>query len=216
MNRRLWSVLALWLIAISGFWIYAQWQDAGVTELMQRWLLAISEARWGPLVLFGLFMLRPLFLLPITILNAFGGFLFGPLWGLIYTLIATLVSSAIAYSIGRFFGDASIATGNQGFLQRLRERSFETVLISRLIFLPGDLVNYGAGFVRVSFAGFMLATAVGGLPGLLMTVLAGASIEGVFRFDGITIRPEFLITSGLLLISSLLFAHYLRQRKLVS
>lgn len=214
MNRRVWGVLLLWLIAIVAFWAYAQWRDEGVTALIQRWLLAISEARWGPLVLFGLFMMRPLFLLPITILNAFGGFLFGPVWGLIYTLSATLLSSAIAYGIGRFFGGVKTVTANdRGLLQRLRERSFETVLIGRLTFLPGDLVNYGAGFVRVSFAGFMLATALGGLPGLLMTVLAGASIEGAFRFEGVTLRPAFLVISILLLLLSLTLAHYLRRRR---
>jgi len=206
-----WLVLALWLVLIILFWIYARNGGEGVLALIQSWLGAIVENPWGPVVLLGIFMLRPLLLLPITILNAFAGFLFGPVLGLAYAVIATLLSSAIAYGVARFLR-VEPKGGSSGFIDNLRSRSFETVLIGRLIFLPGDLINYAAGFLRISFVAFMLATAVGGLPGLMVSVLAGASIEGQFSFQGLRIKPWYLVASVGMLIFSFGMSYILRRR----
>ena len=206
-----WGVLALWLLLIALFWLYAQRQEQGVLAILQMWLRQVAEGRWGPLVLTGIFLVRPLLLLPITILNVFAGFLFGPVWGLLYALVATLLSSAIAYALGRVLGKPP-ETSNRKFLHRLRTRSFDTVLTSRLISLPGDLVNYAAGFMRISFWAFILATAIGGLPGLLVSVLAGASLEGPFSFGGVHINAWYLLASAALLIGSLSLSWWLRRR----
>ena len=206
-----WLVLALWLVLIILFWIYAQNRGEGVLTLIQGWLGAIAENPWGPVVLLSIFMLRPLLLLPITILNAFAGFLFGPVLGLAYAVIATLLSSAVAYGVARFLR-VQPKEGGSGFIDNLRSRSFETVLIGRLIFLPGDLINYAAGFLRISFVAFMLATAIGGLPGLMVSVLAGASIEGQFSFQGLSIKPWYLVASVGMLIFSFGMSYILRRR----
>ncbi|MEZ4595105.1 MAG: hypothetical protein R3D55_28775 [Chloroflexota bacterium] len=42
----------------------------------------------------------------------------------------------------------------QRYTRRLRENSFETVLIMRLIFLPYDLVNYLSGFLKINWRAF--------------------------------------------------------------
>ena len=209
---RRWLVVGAWLVLVALFWLYARSREEGVLSLIQGWLEALAENSWGPLLLLGLFALRPLLLLPITILNVFAGFLFGPFFGLLYAMIATLVSSAIAYGLGRFF-DMSPQVEERGFLNRMRSNSFETILTGRLIFLPGDLINYGAGFLKISFIAFMLATALGGLPGLLISVLAGASLEGQFRFDGIRLNAWYLLASGLLLVGSLGLSYLLRHRR---
>lgn len=210
-----WFVLALWLALIVAFWVYAQNSEEGVLSLIQSWLEAITENPWGPLVLLSIFMIRPLLLLPITILNAFSGFLFGPVAGLAYAVLATLLSSAIAYGVARFLR-VEPNEGSSEYLERLRSRSFETVLTGRLLFLPGDLINYAAGFLKISFIAFMLATALGGLPGLMVSVLAGASIEGQFSFQGIRINAWYLLASAGLLVFSLGTSYLLRQRQKIN
>ena len=56
----------------------------------------------GWLWLVGIYLLRPLLLLPMTILTVFTGFLFGLGWGLAYALTATLASASLAYLLARF------------------------------------------------------------------------------------------------------------------
>lgn len=205
--------LGLWLLAIAAFWLYANIQEAGALALLQRWLQLLSVSAWGPVTLFGLFLLRPLLLLPITVLNVFAGFLFGPLWGLVYASLATLASSSLAYGLARYLSPPGRARLSRGWVERLRSRGFETVLTGRLVFLPGDLVNYASGALRVPFGAFASATALGGLPGLLVSVLAGASLEGPFRFGGLRLNGWFLLTSALVLGSSLALSSWLRARR---
>jgi uncharacterized membrane protein YdjX (TVP38/TMEM64 family) len=196
---------------LASFWWYLRNQNLSATELMQVWLNQISSSAWGPLLLLAIFALRPLLLLPITILNAFAGFLFGPLWGFSYALAATLLSSGLAYLFGRLLGKPPSNAANK-LLKALKERSFETILISRLIFLPGDLVNYAAGFLRISFLAFMAATALGGAASLLMTVLAGAAIRGPFDPRELKINVWYILAAAVLLFISLGLARYLRRQ----
>ena len=59
----------------------------------------------------------------------------------------------------------------------MRDNSFETVLIMRFIFLPYDLMNYMAGFMRIHMRAFILATTLGSIPGTISFVLLGASVS---------------------------------------
>lgn len=207
-----WLVVVFWALGIAAFWGYAQVQGAGVTALLQNLLEGVARSPWGPFGLLAVFLVRPLLLLPITILNVFAGFLFGPVWGLAYALVATLLSSTLAYGVARVLKVAPQTEAGTGFLDNLRTRSFETVLTGRLLFLPGDLINYAAGFFGISFTAFLLATALGGLPGLMISVLAGASIEGQFNFQGVRINLWYLLASVGMLIFSLGLSYWLRRR----
>lgn len=204
-------VLGCWLVLLAGFWLYIRQSNQSVTDVLTGWLEALSGSPYSFLLLLAIYIIRPVLLLPITLLTVFAGFLYGAFWGTLYSLIASLLSASIAYFIGRFLrGDKIKLQGN--WLERLRERSFETVLTSRLIFLPGDLVNYACGFLKISFTAFLLATALGGLPGLLVGVFAGASLE-TFSADGFRLNPWYIVASLVLLVVSLLVSRVLRRNQ---
>lgn len=214
LKRSTWTKLALllWLVVLATFWLYVQRQEVGLVALFRDWLAFIRVGVAGPLLLLAIYLIRPLLLVPITLLTVASGFLFGAVWGFLYALAATLLSSALAYAFGYYVAGDIPALG-AAFTQRLRARAFETVLISRFLFLPGDLVNYAAGVLRISFWAFMLATAIGGVPGLLIGVLAGASIEGEFGTEGVRINMWFLLASAGLFVSSLALSQILRRRQ---
>lgn len=211
-NSRLLITLLIWIAVVAAIYIYAQSSNQSINSLMQNGLRVIAEHKAAPIILMTIFLLRPLLLLPVSILSAFSGYLFGPIFGLAYALIATSASASIAFVIAFFFNKNKSDNPNSKFIKNLVSNSFETILVSRLTFIPGDLVNYSAGFFKINFWQFLLATAIGGLPGLAMTVLAGASIQGEFSFVGIEINIYYLLASTSLLIFSLLLARYLRRR----
>jgi len=211
-NPRLVLTIVVWIALVLAVYLYAQLSHQGITELMKNSLRAIAGNKFAALILIAIFMLRPLLLLPVSILSAFSGYLFGPILGLSYALIATSLSASIAYAIAFFFSRDSVKQSK--IIKNLKSKSFESVLISRLTFIPGDLVNYSAGYLKINYWQFLLATVLGGLPGLAMTVLAGAAIEGEFSFSGFKINTYYILASLLILASSLLLAHYLRKIEL--
>lgn len=207
------SILLLWLLLLISFWGYTRVQGLEPVTLLAAWLGRFAGNPLAPLMLLAAYLVRPLMLLPITILTLASGFLFGASWGFVYATFATLLSSALAYTFGRFFGMGSVSEGKYAsFITALRDRSFETVLFGRLLFLPGDLINYAAGFFRVRLEAFLAATALGGVPGLLIGVLAGAAIEGDFHTTGLSLNLPYLLASAGIFVFSLGLSLILRRR----
>jgi len=193
--RKHWQKLLaglFWLILLSVYGVYTVRTGASPLATLRQLVNFLSDSAWGPLIFVGLYVLRPLFLFSAGLLTIASGVLFGPIFGVIYTVIGSNIGASLAYLIGRFFGNDVIEAnedetkGIQGYIKRMRENSFETVFIMRLIFLPYDLVNYLAGFLRINYGAFILATILGALPGTISFALFGASTglsEGAPSFD---------------------------------
>ncbi len=208
--------LLFWALLIGGYQWYAWSNQLSALEVVQRLLSLLNASVWGPVLFIGLYAIRPLILFPSTVLTLAGGFVFGPVLGVIYTLIAGNTSATVAYFVGRYFGQGLIAEGTsdsliQRYATRLRQNSFETILVMRFIFLPFDLVNYLAGFLRIRWLPFVLATALGSIPGTLAFTWFGASIE---RLDGglPALNPTTLAVSVAILVISLALSRLIKRR----
>ena len=159
-----------------------------------------------------------------VLLTLAGGFLFGPVWGVIYTVIGANLSATVAFFVGRYFGQGVLADETssgwmQRYARRMRENGFETVLIMRFIFLPYDLVNYLAGFLRIGYWSFLLATMIGSIPGTIAFVLLGSSlspaeITNMFltgELPRLDWRP--LAISATLFVVSIALSRYFKRRE---
>lgn len=209
--------LLFWAALIIGYQWYASVNDLSPLEVVQRLLDFMTTGLWGPLVYIGLYIVRPLILFPATILTLAGGFVFGPVLGVLYTILASNASSTVAYFVGRYFGEGLFKDdGSDGLIQRyarrMRENSFETVMIMRFIFLPYDAVSYLAGFLKIRYWPFILATALGSIPGTIAFVGFGASIE---RFDGAIpqLNPLTLGFSVAIFIVSLVLSRVFKKKE---
>ncbi len=207
----------VWLGLLAMYFGYTLTQSLSPLDVAARLPALLASSLWGPLLYIALYVIRPFIFFPSTVLTVLGGHVFGPVLGVVYTIIASNASTALAYLLGRFFGKGLIPVAGttnwiERYTNRLRDRSFETVLIMRFIFLPYDLVTYVAGFLRIRFLPFMLATALGSIPGTLAFVGFGASIE---RFDGSlpALNPVTLVSSLAVFAFSLLLAHWFRRRE---
>lgn len=209
--------LGLWVVLLVSFWWYSHTQQIGPVALVESWTHTVAEHPLGVLIFFALYLIRLLLLFPVTLLMVAAGFLYGPMLGFVLGLVATVGSAVLGYLMARFFFAEPPEVGGEGvskqFRRRLVDNSFETVLISRLLFLPGDLVNYASGYLRIGLRAFTLATAIGGMPGLLATVLFGASFEGEFTAGQPDIDPQLLFASFGILVVSLGLSFYLRKRR---
>lgn len=207
----------VWLGLLAMYFGYTLSQNLSPLDVATRLADFLRSSVWGPLLYIVLYVVRPFIFFPSTVLTVLGGHVFGPTLGVLYTILASNASTALAYLLGRFFGkglipEAGTTNWIERYTARLRDRSFETVLIMRFIFLPYDLVTYVAGFLRIKFLPFLLATALGSIPGTLAFVGFGASIE---RFDGSlpALNPVTLLLSLAVFALSLLLAQWFRRRE---
>ena len=212
---------AFWLLLIGSFVVYIFSLGLPLDEALQQTLRQLVEftrrSPFAPLVYIGIYTLRPVVLFPATLLTLAGGALFGAVWGILYTIIGANLGATLAYFIGYFFGQNALETEGeetgrlQRWTQRMRENSFETVLTMRFIFLPYDLVNYLAGFLRINYGAFIFATILGSLPGTLSFVLLGASTG--LNAEGGGFNPWVLVASVVIFVASLTLSRLLKRRK---
>jgi uncharacterized membrane protein YdjX (TVP38/TMEM64 family) len=214
------GALFFWVLLIVCYQWYAKSNGLSSLEVAQRMLGFLKDGFWGPLIYIVLYAVRPLILFPSTILTLAGGFVFGPILGVIYTIIASNISSTIAFFVGHYFGEGLFKDDGsdsliQRYARRMRENSFETVMIMRFIFLPYDAVSYLAGFLRIKYFPFILATALGSIPGTMAFIGFGASIE---TFDGVLpkLNPVTLGFSVAVFIVSIALSRIFKKREGIS
>ena len=222
-------VATIWLVAFLLWRNYQTSNDLSTTEAGQRFIDAIDAAWWGVFAYVGVYLIRPIVLFPASIVTIMGGVLFGPI-GILIVIVAANTSAMIAFGIGRFLGhapgsDDSDSVGDtddvgddtaQSFVARwsgrLRENSFETVFVMRLIFLPYDLVNYVCGALRIKWTSFLLATALGSIPGTISFVLLGASLERIdMGLDGI--NPLAVVAGVVIFVVSIVISRIIKKRQ---
>ncbi len=210
-----------WLALLSAFAVYIFSLGLPLDEALQQTVRQlvnfIRDNPLAPLIFIGLYTLRPIVLFSAVLLTLAGGALFGAVWGVVYTVIGANLGATLAYFIGYFFGQNALEAEDEdtGRLQRwigkMRSNSFETVLTMRFIFLPYDLVNYLAGFLRINYWAFILATILGSLPGTLSFVLLGASTG--LNAEGGGFNPWVLVASVVIFVASLGLSRLLKRRK---
>jgi uncharacterized membrane protein YdjX (TVP38/TMEM64 family) len=168
-------------------------------------LLAFTEEHYVPAVaLFILiYVLQTSFSLPgATIMTLAGGFLFGSLWGPLYVNIGATTGATLAFLAARYlfhqwverkFGDR-LGPIQDGFAKN----GFSYLLTLRLIpFFPFFLVNLLSGLTRVKVSTYVVATAVGIIPGSVVYTFAGRQLGTINSLSEL-VSPRLLLAFSLL------------------
>ncbi|MFN2321465.1 MAG: TVP38/TMEM64 family protein [Trueperaceae bacterium] len=207
--------IALWAVLVATTWIVLARAEGGPSAELARWLALVVRPGVGVPVLLVAFAVRPVLLIPVTVLTAFSGWWLGPWLGFAFAWGAVTASAAVPYVLARALrGRATAAASPRGWRGALGRDPFETVLVARLMMLPGDLVSAAAGAVRVPWGPFLGATALGGVPGLAVGVLAGASLDDpdVFTWSAVRIDPATIVAAAVALALAWGLAWVLRRR----
>jgi uncharacterized membrane protein YdjX (TVP38/TMEM64 family) len=168
----------------------------------------------GPLVYIGLFVLRPVLLLPASLLSIAAGYCFGPGWGLLWAHTAGVVASLVGYAMGSWLGLAALSRlewATRG-LALMRENCMTAVMCMRWCFLPYDAISYLAGVAGVRLAPFLLASFLGNLPGTTSCVLLGGSVQHPWRGGMPTVDLRLQVASCLIMLAMLGVARRVRRR----
>ncbi|WP_220807878.1 VTT domain-containing protein [Noviherbaspirillum aridicola] len=128
-----------------------------------------------PLAVVGGYVLAGIAMVPVMLLIAVTGIVFGPLLGTAYALTGTLLSAACAYGIGHWLGRETVQKMLGPRINRLSQRLARQgivamVVVRMLPIAPFTVVNVVAGASHIRFRDYLIGTLFGMLPGITMTV----------------------------------------------
>ena len=175
MKKRGWMVFAA--VCLTGTGLAFAFSRASAGALQAR-LTALGP--WAPAGYVLLFMLLPAVFFPVAVLALAGGLLFGLVRGSLYTFLGAMLNCTFMFLLSRRFGRARVegyirqklpavwqarlrrAGGRQGFW-----------LLVLLPAVPYNLINYAFGLTGMGLSRYLLASAIGIIPGTLAFINIG-------------------------------------------
>jgi len=179
------TVVLLILLALA-----AAWRWTPLSEWIDRESLAFwaREIRGNPLSFLGVigaYVLGGLIMIPVTLLVGVTAMVYSPAWGAFYALSGCLLSALVTYLIGSGMGKQivrKLAGQRLNHLSRqMAKQGILTVVIIRNIpVAPFTIVNMIAGASHIRLKDYLIGTAIGMLPGILViTIFADRLLQTI-------------------------------------
>ena len=134
----------------------------------------LREMAWAPLWIVLAFVLGGLLMVPVTLLIAATGVVFGTFPGAWYALAGSVLSAATGYLLGDMLGKATVRRLMGPRIRRLslriaRRGVIAMIIVRALPLAPYSVVNMAAGASHIRRRDFLIGTALGMLPGIFLT-----------------------------------------------
>jgi uncharacterized membrane protein YdjX (TVP38/TMEM64 family) len=168
---------------------------------LNSWLLAVVDSIRGTgavgAVVFSIaYVAATVLFLPGAALTAAAGFVYGPLRGTLLVSPVSVVAAVLAFLLGRTAARGWIArrtAADPRFAaidEAIGRSGFKIVFLLRLSpLVPFNLLNYALGLTRVSLRDYVVASAVGMLPGTVLYVYLGSLVTSASELAGGARRP---------------------------
>jgi uncharacterized membrane protein YdjX (TVP38/TMEM64 family) len=149
--------------------------------LVEEWLGFAAQSKFALLIAIAAFAALAFLGVPQIALIAAAVVAFGPVLGFAYSWIGTMVSASIGFGLGRAVGAKLLARysgeGVQRFVKLIAKNGFLASLVVRLVpAAPFVAINMAAGVTGMRLTSFIAGTAIGIIPKILLTVMAGNSV----------------------------------------
>ena len=136
----------------------------------------LGDSPLAPLAVFAAFIAGGLVVAPVNVLIAATMVVFGPVVGVCYALLGALLNAWVLYEIGRVLPAAGLRARLDRPLRLLTGRmSHQGILAIALIRIvpvaPYSVVNVIAGAAHVARVQYLIGTALGMLPGIVLNAL---------------------------------------------
>lgn len=155
-------------------------------ETALRFAEQLQEQPLAPLWVLLTYVIAGMAVVPVVLLIAVTAMVFGPWLGTLYAVGGSLLSAAAMYGIGMLLGQDTLQRFLKGRLRnlnrQLQQRGVLAVAVIRLMpVAPFTIVNLLAGAAHIRLQHFLLGTALGMLPGIVLTAVFIDRIEATLR-----------------------------------
>lgn len=176
--RSPWPRLALFALLLSGAAGLAITRGGSLVADTRTWIAGLGPV--GAVAFVGVYALSTMALLPVSVLSAVAGVLFGPVAGVGVVWAGAMIGAGGSFAVGRTLSRPAVEALAGERLERLdrflARRAFLAVLAVRLVPLFGFvLVNYGAAATAIGLRPYLAGTALGIVPGVVALVVIGGT-----------------------------------------
>jgi uncharacterized membrane protein YdjX (TVP38/TMEM64 family) len=190
--RSPWPRLALFVVLLGAFGVLALTRGTTLVTDVRDGIPSLGGA--AALAFVAVYAVATLALLPVSVLSAVAGLLFGPVLGVAVVWAGAMLGATASFAVGRTLSRPAVEALAGERVDRLdrflARRAFLAVLVVRLVPLFGFvLVNYGAAATAVGVRPYLAGTALGILPGVLALVTIGGTLNE-------PTSPAFLAAAG--------------------
>jgi phospholipase D1/2 len=177
-------IVALLAGMLGGVWWAAG--SAGIisADTIQHWLASARGNPWAPAVVLVTFLVAGVVAFPIHAVVLATAAVFGPWLGFAYSAIGSFSCALPPYFLGAYLGKERVArllgSKSQRVFDALRKRGVLVVVGFRLVpVAPGTVVNLALGASGIRLADFVIGSAMGMIPGLLLISFIGDRLVAV-------------------------------------
>jgi len=197
------GTLVFAIAVIAAAWRWTPLHDWLDVNALVRLADRFDDLPATPLLVLAAYVIAGLLVVPLTLLIAATGVVFGPVLGAVYALAGSLLSAAVVYAIGRKVGRPTVrrlaGARLNAISRKLARRGLLAVVLVRIVpVAPYSVVNLVAGASQIRLADFLLGTLIGLLPGVLGTVVFVDRILATVRNPGFVTFATLALVAGLL------------------
>lgn len=208
------AILATLAIA----WRYTSLGDYLDVEDLTRYAATLRETAFAPILVPAVFVVGGLLMVPVMLLIVVTALVFGPFPGILYAFAGALASAAVTYEIGKRLGRHAVRklAGRRlnDLSQRLGTRGLVAVLLIRLLpVAPYTVINIVAGASHIGWRDYLLGTALGLAPGIIMIMLfVDRAIAAVREPGPVTLTVLALVVAAIVAVGWAFRRQFDRQR----
>lgn len=208
-------IVGLVALAVAGIlvWRYTPLADWADPKQIADALRHMAQSPWAPLALAAAYIAANLLFFPITAVNIAVILAFGALWGPLYALAGCVLGAALLYGIGAAVGRKPLEQLDIKALNKplslIRESGLPGLILLRMLpVAPYSVANLVLGASGVRFGVYLLGTALGLLPSVLLIAAVGFQLRAVLE-DPTPMSVSLLVGVVLLVLG---LAWWLKQR----
>lgn len=201
------GVLAVALVVFALAWRFTplrEWINLSSLIALAR---SVDQMPFTPAIVIAAFVVAGMLMVPITVLIAVAGVVFGPVNGGLYATAGVGLSALLGFGLGHWLGHDALrdmlGPRINNLSRRFAQRGIAAMAVVRLLpIAPFTVVNVVAGASHLGLRDYLLGTLIGMSPGIALTVVFSHNLAEAIRHPSLqTVLILVGVTAALMLMA---------------